>query len=165
MSMHSTSLEMNQITRWIFFVILIKHSSCTCPSNYDLLEGRCFRFVSEAKTFSEALAFCKEASSGSNLFAPTNQGAFDTINNQAKIQFATQPYWIGIADYDDEGRFIFVDGEFQNKEIKFFKASKPLYFPIPMQARQEHHLLYYYYTKKGGKGENTFSGNNFHSLF
>ena len=136
---------MNQITRWIFFVILIKHSSSTCPSNYDLLEGRCFRFVSEAKTFSEALAFCNEDSGDSNLFAPTNQGAFDTINNQAKIQFATQPYWIGIADYDDEGRFIFVDGEFQNQEIKFSKASRPLYFPIPMQARQEHHLLYYYY--------------------
>ena len=141
MSIHSLSQKMNQITRWICVVILIKHSSCTCPSHYDLLEGRCFRFVSEAKTFSEALAFCKEATSGSNLFAPTNQGAFDTINNQAKIQFATQPYWIGIADYDDEGRFIFVDGEFQNKEIKFSKASRPLYIPIPIPGWQEHHII------------------------
>ena len=69
------------------------------------------------KTFSDALTFCNDDSS--DFFAPANQEAHDTIYTEAMIQFGTQPYWIGIADYDDEGRFVFIDGDFQDRDIRF----------------------------------------------
>ena len=81
--------------------------------------GLCFRFVNEAKTFSDAQTFCND-DNGATFFVPTNKEAHDTIRTEANVQFSsTQSYWIGIADNADEGKFVFVDGDFINKEIKF----------------------------------------------
>ena len=87
--------------------------------HYFLLLGLCFRFVNEAKTFSDAQTFCND-DNGATFFVPTNKEAHDTIRTEANVQFSsTQSYWIGIADNADEGKFVFVDGDFINKEIKF----------------------------------------------
>ena len=80
----------------------------TCPDDFDLVEGGCYKMSADVATFEEARASCQSLPGDYDL-AILNSNALTTHFAQTVLEGKTN-CWIGLHDLSQEGKFEWVDG-------------------------------------------------------
>ena len=78
-----------------------------CKDGFELVEGGCYKFSEEKKTFNEARAACQGIAKGYDLAIPNSP---DLVAHLWKLTGQTGNWWIGLHDLDEEGNFEWVNG-------------------------------------------------------
>ncbi|KAI8491860.1 hypothetical protein Bbelb_302330 [Branchiostoma belcheri] len=83
--------------------------SSLCPESYTMWRGTCYKAFDTTKSFSDAAAACRADAFGGTLAMPR-----DAYTNAFLISLYKSvddcPFWFGLHDQREEGRFEWVDG-------------------------------------------------------
>uniref|UniRef100_A0A2C9KE90 Macrophage mannose receptor 1-like n=1 Tax=Biomphalaria glabrata TaxID=6526 RepID=A0A2C9KE90_BIOGL len=83
-----------------------------CPPQWNGLNGLCYRYFTDKKTWFEAQARCETF--GGNLTSIHNSATQQFVISSTVLQWRSLPAWIGLSDAVSESNFQWIDGSSLN---------------------------------------------------
>eukprot|EP01051_Picozoa_sp_SAG22_P015030 SAG22_NODE_1911_length_3328_cov_2.473521_4_plen_539_part_00 len=83
----------------------------SCPFGWEYSDGDCFKLVAQHLDWNHAEEACQKLGPGTHLASITSAEQQAAVEHLVKISFAGYTVWIGLNDMDQEGSFVWADGE------------------------------------------------------
>ena len=113
---------------WRAYNAAAESSSITCDDGWKSIHGKCYKVVTETKSWEEAKNYCKDLNG--KLAEPQNRSENELLYDYLQSESGSYPppqgppAWIGINDINSEGKFVF---DSNNNEVpyEYWQSGEP----------------------------------------